>query len=431
MYQFGNLLSQFLAAKDGAKINQILIGMGDSESEVNLNEEFGGQWCWAPLGERPTNVATIELSTNPVRSIVERINNSLDALVDARLKIVQPPFEPGSPLEAAKSCFGRPTQPKQLVQWFDELEPDVEAERLSVVLQDGASREQPRVDIIDAGSGIQPKEFRNTILSLNRGNKMRRPFSLGIWGQGGSGSCAFASHVLYVSRSVEEPDSVGFTLVRRCKIAGWRECCYVALMAKMPDGGFDVPRFNIDPAQPLDVFESTGTPAVDSKLPRLTHGTLVRHYDYKLPNAVNEFSTSQRNLYHALQYLLPDPLLPYRLTDCRAGQLDHRHMAGSKGRLMKLMLEVKKRNKSTGIELKHAHGPELIAPPGCQNPCIEARWWVLFSWRKNGDGVELRSGAEQFAEREHPIQFVYNGQSHGELTTDVFKSPSPPHRSAS
>ena len=156
-------------------------------------------------------------------------------------------------------------------------------------------------------------------------------------------------------------------------------------------------------------------------MPVLAHGTLVRHFDYKIPNASNELSTSARNLYHSMQYLLPDPLIAYRLTDCREGTRDHRHMAGSKARLMKLSLETGKRNKSGGIEIKHSFGPALMTPPGSDDASIEVRWWVLYSWRKSREAIELRSGAEQFTDRDHPIQFLYYGQSHGELTTDPFK----------
>src|SRR5581483_3102787 len=130
----------------------------------------------------------------------------------------------------------------------------------------------------------------------------------------------------------------------------------------------------------------TGNTSIDAKLPRFRHGTLVRHIDYKLPQMANSLSSSQKNLYHSLQYLLMDPLIPYRLTDLRTGQIDSRHMSGSRNRLMKLVLKSKEKNGDRRMELKHHHVMEFVAPPGSNDPCIRVEYWCAFSWRKEPDG---------------------------------------------
>ena len=416
-----DLLSDFLGAKTGAEIQAILRRLGDFPDEVILYQTFGeDHLCWVPVGDRATNVATIELATDSVRSIVERAQNAFDAQVEARLRDLKPSSPPSSPTEAAMLCFNRPAKADALAKWFSDVEPATEAALLSIVMQDGSSRDQPRIDVFDSGTGIPADKFSETILSLNKGNKLKIVYSLGIFGQGGSSSLAFASFILIVSRSSENPAEVGFTLIRRCQIRGWRECCYAYLVRSTLDGAFVTLRSEMPRTEPLALYPSSKSAAKDAKLPKLLQGTVVRHFDYRLPHAANELSSSQRNLYHALQYLLPDPILPFRLTDCRDGQIDSRHMSGARNRLRKLAQENRKAN-SSGTELKHHHGPELIAPPNSDDPCIAVEWWVVFSWRKTERGLELRSGTEQFCDRDHPIQFLYNGQSHGELTGEALK----------
>ncbi|HEY3318954.1 MAG TPA: hypothetical protein VGP72_00560 [Planctomycetota bacterium] len=415
---FGNLL----AAKTGNDVGAILRALGDFPKEVALGEPFGAGFAWQPIGGRTTNVSTVELATHPGRAIVERINNSIDALIDERLASAKFVEKPATPADAARLCFGRPAQPEKLVAWFDESDAQAEAARLSVVLLDGLSREEPRLDVFDGGPGIPAAKFCNTILSLNVENKIKVPYALGLFGQGGSASFAFASFTLIISRSTEEPGRVAFTIVRRCEIEGWKESCYAFLTTRDASGCWQIPSVEAVKDSPVQIYGKTSDVAVDAKLPAFRSGTLVRHFDYKLPQMGNALSSSQKNLYHSLHYLLFDPLLPYRVTDLREGSVDTRHVAGSRNRLMKLVEKSKESGNGSRTELKHYHRLEYIAPPGSNDPCIGVEWWVVFSWRKEQDGrLELRSGTEQFADRDHPIIFTYHGQDHGELTADCLR----------
>ncbi len=416
------LFKDLLSAKTGADVRTLLDSLGDFPKEVALGEAFGVGFAWQPVGGRTTNVSTVELATHPGRAIVERINNSIDALIDERLTSATFIEKPATPADAARLCFGRPNQPEELVAWFNESDADVEAARLSVLLLDGVSREQPRLDVFDGGPGIPAAKFSNTILSLNVENKIKVPYALGLFGQGGSASFAFASFTLIASRSNDDPARVAFTIIRRCEIRGWKESCYAFLTIRDAAGGWRIPSVEVAKESPVQIYGKTGDAAVDAKLPTLRIGTLVRHFDYKLPQMGNALSSSQKNLYHSLHYLLFDPLLPYRVTDLREGSIDTRHVAGSRNRLMKLVEKSKDSGSGSRTELKHYHPLEFIAPPGSNDPCIGVEWWVVFSWRKEQDGrLELRSGTEQFADRDHPIIFTYHGQDHGELTADCLR----------
>ena len=418
---FDDLYTQLFAAKSGEEIRKILQRLGDFPKEVVLGEVFGDRFAWLAVGNRTTNVSTIELATHPGRSLVERINNAIDALVESGLRTSKKKATLKSPADAAALCFGRPAEMEKQVEWFESFQADEEAQRLSVIVSDGASREEPRVDIIDSGVGIHAKDFGQTILGLNVENKIKILYALGLFGQGGSSSLAFANCALILSRSVENPGTVAFTVVRRCEIKGWKESCYAYLAIRDDHGQFQVPTLTMAAATPI-VYPLTGTKNIDSKLPKLLHGTLVRHIDYKLPNMANSLSSSQRNLYHALHYLLFDPMIPFRLTDLRAGQLDTRHVSGSRNRLQKLVLKSKEKSGDSRVELKHHRAKEFIAAPGTSDPCIGVEYWVPFCWRKEKDGdYVLRSGTEQYADRDHPILFTYNGQDHGEMTADPLR----------
>ena len=54
----------------------------------------------------------------------------------------------------------------------------------------------------------------STILSLQQGNKIKKTYLIGAFGQGGASTLAFCRYVVLFSRSHESPDEVAFTIVR-------------------------------------------------------------------------------------------------------------------------------------------------------------------------------------------------------------------------
>ena len=49
----------------------------------------------------------------------------------------------------------------------------------------------------------------------------------------------------------------------------------------------------------------------------MIQGTLVRHYQYKLPNLAGPMITTPGNLYHYFGFAMADPIIPFRIKDAQ------------------------------------------------------------------------------------------------------------------
>lgn len=419
------LLKQLLASTTSAQVRSILEQIGD-RADMSLDELFGPfGFQWHAFGNNPSNLSTIGLSTKPGRSFAERITNATDAVLEDRY--VPSVAPPNSARLAAKQWFGRPISgPDEGLFKWPAQDPDLSRKIIAILLDSGAGS-APTLDIYDEGVGILPEDFTTTILSLQAGNKIKKWYLIGAFGQGGASTLAFCEYALIVSRSKQRPGTVAFTVVRSLNLnETYKEDCWGYLCQMNTVGEPAVPSVDVGG----DVVE-LNPPVEKIKLPSLSKGTLVRHFAYKLTNLEKQLGPSPGNLYHYLHFSMFDPLLPFRLIDLRQkGKERDEVVRGSRNRLMLLVEKGTPESigDETGSQLRHYRPMEYVTPLGAEDSSIGIEYWVVFSYRtrkekgSSKEEVVLRSVSNDlFVQSGHPIVGTLNGQNQGELTSQLLR----------
>jgi hypothetical protein len=417
------LFDALLAATGSGEMRNILVGLGDSDA-ATLNTPFGKhRLVWRPFGGKESNLSTIGLGTKPGRSLTERITNAIDAILEERITAgVNPPI---SPRRAANAWFGRPVSGPDagLFSWRDM--PDDFDKHIHVVLRQSDREDRPTIDVVDDGIGIEGRDFPQTILSLQGGNKIRKRHLIGAFGQGGAATLDFSDYTLIFSRSKANPKMVAFTVVRVLKLdASYKEDSYAYLgIDEDADGGGHV--FSVQLAgRPIELYAE--------KVPDVVRGTLVRHVNYRLTNLTNRLQASPGNLYHYLHFSMFDPLVPFRLVDLRGEEPRNEYIGGARNRLMDRTRQAARTRKAQeqgidedekSMQIRHYRPMEFVVPSGSMEASIGIEYWVVFSYKKRKDEEpELRSHSnELFVQHGYPIIGTLNGQNQGESTGQLLK----------
>lgn len=416
------LFEELIGTTSSRRVAGVLAEYGD-RPDVQLDERFGELGLfWHPYGDNASNVSSIGLARDPGRSLIERITNAIDAILDERYDPSVIP--PRSARLAARQWFGRPvTGPDDgLFKWrFSDQGYD---RRIHVILQSSDGELAPTIDVIDDGVGILPEDFPGTILSLQSGNKIRKSYLIGAFGQGGSSTLSFCDYALIASRTKTSPRRLGFTLIRKLRLdETWKEDAYAYLCIGRQKGPVQVPIVELD-EKPIFPYPSVGA----LSLPSLAKGTLVRHYSYRIPSLAGNLGPAPGNLYHHLHYFLLDPLLPFRLVDIRdPARARDELVSGSRNRLMRLVQEAAPAvaEEERGSQIRHYRPMEYVVPYGMVEPCVGIEYWVVFNYRKGptprGDLLLRGDSNELYVQKAHPVAATLNGQTQGELTGRILQ----------
>ncbi|GJM25044.1 MAG: hypothetical protein DHS20C16_14590 [Phycisphaerae bacterium] len=407
------LFDRVLAARKKSEIQIILKELGDRTS-MGLGEKFGPLNCeWVAYGESESNEASIGLSTNAGRSLTERITNGIDALLESA-HAESRNGTPRTPSDAAELWFGRdPSGPQSGLYSGEDKEGNL-SRSLSVVLADSGVSEAPTVDVIDRGIGLSPEMMPGTILSLQEGNKVKKPYLMGTFGQGGSSTLAFCDYAVVISRCKNSPGRAGFTIIRLVDPGedyALEVYSYLKINEKIPH----VDRGN----EQLEPYTGTGL----KHPPILNNGTLVRHVGFKLSGLSKSFQASPGNLYHYLHLSMFDPLLPFRVIDIRGDSVKDERVGGSRNRLMKLTEKgVEDEVSKAGSSVVYHHEMEDIIPLNSRDSRIGVEYWVVRGIRKVKDKLIPRSSSNDlFVQRNSPIIASRNGQNQGELSAKFLR----------
>lgn len=424
------LFDALVSSRTADQVRQVLAEIGD-HAGVEINQPFGSLGLeWHAFGDTLSNYSSVGLGTKPGRSLTERVTNSMDAVLEARVpKGVT--VLPESCRDAAAQWFGRPvTGPDSgLFKWnfgqsgFDRL--------VSIVLSAPQPNNTATVDVIDAGIGVPPNRFHDTILSLHKGNKLTKHYLIGAFGQGGASTLAFADYVVVMSRFMDTPDVVGFSVIRVMNLGvEYKEDAYAYLCLKRAslDMPAVVPSVSRKAGEGVELYDPKNS--LTRQPPKLTVGTLVRHVGYKLPSLAGALGPGAGNLYHYLHVSMFDPLLPFRAIDLRdPTKAKDERINGSRNRLMRLLDKTKDKDKdedqNSRIEIRHHRPLEFVTPHGADTPCVGIEYWVIYAQRKDKEGKGnwiLRSSSnELFISKGHPIVGTLNGQNQGEETAKLLK----------
>ena len=111
---------------------------------------------WRPIGDRPNNSGTIQAAGDPMRALIERVTNAIDAVIDRAHEDHGGKPRCSSPKDAAQAWFGVPKEGLHKM-------PDTERRKLAqdsvwLTLLPGDGKAKRAVDIADHGTGLSPDE---------------------------------------------------------------------------------------------------------------------------------------------------------------------------------------------------------------------------------------------------------------------------------
>jgi hypothetical protein len=341
-----------------------------------------GEYSVVSVG-RDNNIGTIRMASDPALAIVERITNGMDSLLELAAMTNQD-TDPRTPQEAARLLGVS----RGGIQEMSETERRKVAEALVVSLHESGDKKRPTVRIEDHGMGQHPSDFARTLLSLNESNKVRKPYTTGTYGQGGSVTFGFSQFTIIVSRrhhnllSKDQKDVVGWTVV-------YEE-------ATDPSENI-LPRY-------VWVVRPDGTPFTLNceTLPELAFGTRITHIGYDLQGLLGPFTTQMWQFLHAALF---EPVMPFLITGDRAndakkadGTPDSRVVIGNAARLANI-------DKARGdIRLGAYDSHQLDLDPYGK---VTVDWWALV---RPEDSTSRGDPAASYVDANSAISLTLNGQ---------------------
>ena len=213
----------------------------DTEDGVIRLLEDAGLWAsptaWRLYGDRENNFSTIgNQQSRPDAALVEKLVNSEDArLMSECMRLGIDPRGPQAP-QSVRAAVAQFFDHKDLVttptagriaSWSDEKRRRI-AQGITLCATGAPPRKgRPCFTVADCGEGQTPEMMPDTLLSLDKSNKLRIQFVQGKFNMGGTGILKFCGrHNLELVLSKRDPEIIrvgsldgdskwGFTIVRR------------------------------------------------------------------------------------------------------------------------------------------------------------------------------------------------------------------------
>jgi hypothetical protein len=398
----------------------------DSEDEVVRILSDVGYWdmkpYWRYYGDRETNFNSAgNQQAKPDSALVEKIINSVDARLmnECLARGIDPTGNaaPQSIRDAVAVFFeDRATADKphagQMKYWPIARRTEV-ARGITLSATGSKPPGKPCFSIADAGEGQTPEKMPDTLLSLDKSNKLRIPFVQGKFNMGGTGALKFCGRrnlQLIVSRRnpailggrCDHPSDSqwGFTVVRREDPGDGRRSSVYTYLAPLgvleskalpAHGG--VLRFSSDA---LPIFPDGRNPYGQEA----NWGTLIKLYEYTATGFKSNI-LMRDGLLSRMDLLLPDVALPLRMHECRA-------YSGHEGSFQTTLTGL-------GVRLEDDRGDNLEDgfPSSCPLSAAGQEMTATIYAFKKGRAETYRSN--------EGIIFTRNGQTHGHLTPDFFR----------
>lgn len=397
----------------------------DTEAGVIALLTNAGLWsspsAWRLYGDRENNFSTIgNQQSRPDAALVEKLVNSEDArLMSECMRRGIDPESPNAPqnMRAAVARFfdekditTHPTAGR-IALWSDEKRRTV-AQGITLCATGASPRQgRPCFTIADCGEGQTPDRMPDTLLSLDKSNKLRIPFVQGKFNMGGTGVLKFCGrNNLELVLSKRDPkilpqnasisDSLwGFTVVRRQDPPeGSRSSVYTYLAPVSADqtpGKGGVLRFE---AEKLEILpEKSQAYTRDAQW-----GTLVKLYEFG--GSTSSFSNSnilmKDGLLSRMDLLLAEPALPIRLHECRPYTGHSGSFDTSLTGLVVRLEDAKQENLEPDFPVScplSVDGEKMMA--------------TIYAFKK---------GRADTYRKDEGIIFTMNGQVHGNLTKAFF-----------
>lgn len=375
-------------------------------------------------------------------ALAEKIVNSVDArLIDeCRIMGINPESaEAPSSIRSAIARFFEGNEIDKIAtggfieEWGETKIREV-AEQITLCAT-GKRPAELNITVADCGEGQSATRLPQTILSLNKSNKMYVPFVQGQFNQGGTGALRFCgSHNLQLVISKRNPSLLNqeadvkdhkwcFTVVRRERPEGRRKNSIYTYLAPV-DVGRDagareggVLSFSADS---FGIFPNDDGPYRR----HARYGTAIKLFDYQF---IGERSNILRgkSILSRLDLLLPEIALPVRLYEYRRDQRGSYLKVGSRRTTLSGLLRRIKDNPNVEEDFPvsvplQPKGEKLIArifafvPEGTSRTGKESD--------EKGNSRKL-GGLRNYRKREG-VLFLRNGQTQGALPKDFFRRES-------
>ena len=367
---------------DEAQLLTALLTADKLEEVRALLDEYAtsqaGWTTWRPVGDRRNNSGTIQAAGDPARSLMERVTNGIDAVIERAHFEHHGNPECSTPREAAETWFGVPSpglhkltapQRRKLAQ-----------NTVWLTLSPGDGKAKRTVTVADKGTGLTPDQMPHTILSLNAENKIDKFYLAGAFGQGGSATFASSDYTLIASRSMKSPDTIGFTVVKLEPPKGIKLGSYVYLVREQ------------------GILTTTEIPPEMEDF-----STVVKHFGYDLDDYPSPIGPN--SIYGRAQSTLFEPVLPFWLENKVHGW--GRTIKGSRTALNGAKDEGEEESKLAWSN------PLFFADLG-EWGRIGIEYWVLEPGEKTAPNKAFVSGTR-------PIVLTINGQTHAEWPASILR----------
>lgn len=399
----------------------------DTEDDVVRILTEAGYWemqaFWRFYGDRETNYNSAgNQQARPDAALVEKIINSVDARLmnECLAKGIDPAGNaaPDSIRAAVAAYFEEPaTAGKAFAGQMQHWPPDKRtqiARGITLAATGSKPPGMPCFSIADAGEGQTPERMPETLLSLDKSNKLRIPFVQGKFNMGGTGVLKFCGRrnlQLVVSRrnpkilggrfEHSSDGDWGFTIVRREDPGDGRRSSVYTYLAPVGVG-----ERRVLPGQGgVMRFASATMPIFpDGRNPygrEAEWGTLIKLYEYDAGGFRSHILRTTPSLLSRMDLLLPDVALPVRMHECRAYE-------GHDGSFQTTLTGV-------GVRLEDDSGKNLEEgfPSSCPlSAAGQEMTAVIYAFKK---------GKAETYRKNEGIIFTLNGQTHGHLPSDFFR----------
>ncbi len=392
----GIVCKKLLEAKDEIQVSNII------DKAIQTLDGIG----WHPIGDTENNFGIIESQgKNPERALVEKITNSIDAVLirECKKRGTNPESSnaPKSIKAALNDFFGIIDND---LSGLSEDKKDLLASLIYVIAENKKNKEA-NIYFLDRGEGRNPNEFRSTFLKFG-GNKADTYFVHGRFGTGSFGVLPNAGenkYQLIISKSfLNEGNSNnpwGWTLIRKNRDRNsqakhsWYE--YLTINNEIPcfQGG-DLSGF---------LKKCINYSRID--LPSFSSGTVIKLYNYDLSNS----SDIDRDLNRVFNRYLCEPALPFRILD--AGSVANigpgKEVVGNLNRLRK--------NKNELINQRKIQIQKVLLP---KLGYVDID--IYIANKREGTNTSYIE-SEKVTTKNEAVFFIRNGQSHGEFSREFIR----------
>lgn len=373
-------------------------------TEINLNEKRlylkDIQKNYKFLGDNYSNASPITILKKGEKGLIERLTNGIDAVIEKKKQLLNltSPKDANAVISKAYPKFYNHMQ-KISTNLDDSLRSNAYEAEDQVILaaNEGSSTAKPTFDIIDKGTGVKGSDFANTLLSLNKGNKLssEKKYLIGAFGQGGSTSLPFTDSTIIISK---QEGKYYFTIIRPVQLQDFKNQSYVYLTVndQIPELEFDNVKLN----SYLDEFIETDS------------GTLVRmiETDISREYRINDI-TKPHMLIDYINTELFNVGLPIKIVENRKNyesniKKQNRYAYGTLTKLRTFKKYIQDEYSGT-INMEHNNMPYKIDYYVIL-PSDKADW---------GSDSKARDTFEMFNIYGDPIIYTVNGQT---ITTETF-----------